>query len=184
MEKYETITAYDQRLRELATEVFTLGEPIVNERLVNKVHRSFPERFNGKIWALEEVKDSSKIKLIELITILQVFEMNSMTQKKDKGIPGEGMKLPLDRTNNHSSSAWYFDSGSSRHMIGSRKFISDYVEQNIGKVTYGGGSKGNIVGKGTLDVADLPKLCNVLHVEGLTTNLIIISQLCNDNLHL
>ncbi|XP_075492581.1 uncharacterized protein LOC142530643 [Primulina tabacum] len=44
---------------------------------------------------------------------------------------------------------WYFDSGSSRHMTGSREHLIDYVEQNCGRVTYGGGAKGKIVGKGT-----------------------------------
>ncbi|XP_073137136.1 uncharacterized protein [Henckelia pumila] len=85
MSKEETISEYDQRLRELVTEAYTLGELIANERLVNKVLRSLPERFNGKIWALEEVKDTSKMKLTELISILQVFEMNNTAQKKDKG---------------------------------------------------------------------------------------------------
>ncbi|XP_073152341.1 uncharacterized protein [Henckelia pumila] len=45
---------------------------------------------------------------------------------------------------------WYFDSGSSRHMTGSKKYLADYVEQNKGKVTYGGGANGKIVGRGTL----------------------------------
>ncbi|XP_073139041.1 uncharacterized protein [Henckelia pumila] len=58
---------------------------------------------------------------------------------------------------------WYFDSGSSRHMTGSKKYLADYVEQNKGKVTYGGGANGKIVGRGTLNVEGLPKLHNVLH---------------------
>ena len=42
--------------------------------------------------------------------------------------------------------------------------------------------KGRVLGKGTLDVKGLPKLKNVLHVEGLVVNLISISQLCDQNL--
>ncbi|XP_073277629.1 uncharacterized protein [Primulina huaijiensis] len=84
------------------------------------------------------------------------------------------------RTN--TAGHWYFDSGSSRHMTGSREHLTDYVEQRCGRVTYGGGAKGKIVGKGTLNVEGLPKLHNVLHVEGLNSNLISISQLCDDNL--
>ncbi|XP_073152719.1 uncharacterized protein [Henckelia pumila] len=78
---------------------------------------------------------------------------------------------------------WYFDSGSSRHMTGLKKYLSDYVDQDKGKVTYGGGANGYIVGKGTLNVEGLPKLHNVLHVEGLNSNLISISQLCDDDLY-
>ncbi|XP_073129647.1 uncharacterized protein [Henckelia pumila] len=62
---------------------------------------------------------------------------------------------------------WYFDSGSSRHLTGLKKYLSDYVEQDKGKVKYGRGVNGKIVGKGTLNVEGLPKLHNVLHVEGL-----------------
>ncbi|XP_073036620.1 uncharacterized protein [Primulina eburnea] len=77
---------------------------------------------------------------------------------------------------------WYFDSGSSRHMTGSKDHLIEYVEQKCGRVTYGGGAKGRIAGKGTLNVEGLPRLHNVLHVEGLNSNLISISQLCDDNL--
>ncbi|XP_073121706.1 uncharacterized protein [Henckelia pumila] len=61
--------------------------------------------------------------------------------------------------------------------------LTDYIEQNGGRVTYGGVAKGRIVGKGTLNVKGFPKLHNVLHVEGLNANLISISQLCDDGLH-
>ncbi|XP_073064132.1 uncharacterized protein [Primulina eburnea] len=78
---------------------------------------------------------------------------------------------------------WYFDSGCSRHMTGSKDHLIDYVELRSGHVTYGGGAKGRIVGKGTLNVDGLPNLHNVLYVEGLNSNLISISQLCDDGLH-
>ncbi|XP_075507483.1 uncharacterized protein LOC142544308 [Primulina tabacum] len=79
--------------------------------------------------------------------------------------------------------AWYFDSGCSHHMTGSKKHLIDYSELKSGRVIYRGGAKGRIVGKGTLNVDGLPMLHNVLHVEGLNSNLISISQLCDDNLH-
>ncbi|XP_075499732.1 uncharacterized protein LOC142538258 [Primulina tabacum] len=78
---------------------------------------------------------------------------------------------------------WYFDSGCSRHMTGSKDHLIDYVELRSGHVTYGGGAKGRIAGKGTLNVDGLPNLHNVLYVEGLNSNLISISQLCDDGLH-
>ncbi|XP_075477215.1 uncharacterized protein LOC142518338 [Primulina tabacum] len=79
--------------------------------------------------------------------------------------------------------AWYFDSGCSRHITCSKEHLIDYIEVKGGRVTYGGGAKCRIVGKGTLNVDGLPELHNVLHVEGLNLNLIIISQLCDDDLH-
>ena len=42
--------------------------------------------------------------------------------------------------------------------------------------------KNRVLRKGTLDVDGLPRLKSVRHVEGLKTNLINISQLCDQNL--
>ncbi|XP_073017716.1 uncharacterized protein [Primulina eburnea] len=63
MEENETIMEYDRRLREIANEAFSLGDSMSNERLVSKVLRSLPERFNIKICAIDESKDISKLNL-------------------------------------------------------------------------------------------------------------------------
>ncbi|XP_073037705.1 uncharacterized protein [Primulina eburnea] len=59
MEESENILDYDHRLREIANEVFSLGDLISNERLVSKVLHSLPERFNLKICAIDDAKDTS-----------------------------------------------------------------------------------------------------------------------------
>ncbi|XP_073024324.1 uncharacterized protein [Primulina eburnea] len=64
MEDKESILEYDSRLRQLSNEAHSLGDPMPNERLVNKVLRSLPERFNVKVCAIEESKDTSKINLM------------------------------------------------------------------------------------------------------------------------
>ncbi|XP_075492434.1 uncharacterized protein LOC142530486 [Primulina tabacum] len=79
------ILEYDRRLREIANEAFSVGEAISNERLVSKVLRFLPERFNIKICAIDEAKDTSKMALEDLISSLRTFEMNLDMQKKDKG---------------------------------------------------------------------------------------------------
>ncbi|XP_057802840.1 uncharacterized protein LOC131018136 [Salvia miltiorrhiza] len=81
------------------------------------------------------------------------------------------------------SSSWYFDSGCSRHMTGDNGYLNNYQVCDGGSVSFGGGSKGKIIGKGTLNVSGLPCLKNVFHVKGLMANLISISQLCDENLH-
>ncbi|XP_073049472.1 uncharacterized protein [Primulina eburnea] len=93
MEDNESILEYDCRLRQLSNESHGLGDPIPNERLVNKVLRSLPERFNVKICAIEESKDTSTINLDELMSSLKTlqrskvrtFEMNLDLQRKDNG---------------------------------------------------------------------------------------------------
>ncbi|XP_073063932.1 uncharacterized protein [Primulina eburnea] len=85
MEESENILDYDRRLREIANEVFSIGDSISNERLVSKVLRSLPERLNIKIYAIDEAKDTSQMALKYLISSLLIFEMNLDMQKKDKG---------------------------------------------------------------------------------------------------
>ncbi|KAK0603136.1 hypothetical protein LWI29_001754 [Acer saccharum] len=49
-----------------------------------------------------------------------------------------------------------------------------------GNVTFGDGSKRNVVGKGTISVPGLPSLSNALFVDGLKANLISISHLSDE----
>ncbi|CAM8887350.1 unnamed protein product [Rhodiola kirilowii] len=79
--------------------------------------------------------------------------------------------------------SWFFDSGCSAHMTGNSEFLS-YIRpvETMHFVTFADGKKSQVIGCGTLKVPDLPALEDVLLVEGLTMNLISISQLC-DNGH-
>ncbi|XP_073064107.1 uncharacterized protein [Primulina eburnea] len=85
MEESESILEYDRRLREIANEAFSAGDSISSERLVSKILRSLPERFNIKICAIDEAKDTSKMSVEDLISSLRTFEMNLDMQRKDKG---------------------------------------------------------------------------------------------------
>ena len=77
---------------------------------------------------------------------------------------------------------FYFDSGSSRHMTGNREFLTNLQPCSFELVTFGDGGKGKVLGSGSLKILGMPKLENVLLVDGLKVNLISISQLCDDNL--
>ena len=77
---------------------------------------------------------------------------------------------------------WYFDSRCSRHMTREKQFLRDIQPCSTSHVTFGDDVQGNVVGRGLLDVPGLPKLEDVLLVEGLKANLISISQLCDQDL--
>jgi hypothetical protein len=65
--------------------------------------------------------------------------------------------------------------GETRHLKEVKSYSNSYV-------TFEDGAKGKIKGIGKLVSPDLPYLDNVLLVEGLTANLISISQLCDQGL--
>ncbi|KAK0582032.1 hypothetical protein LWI29_020660 [Acer saccharum] len=61
-----------------------------------------------------------------------------------------------------------------------KSFFETLVMEEGGNVTFGDGSKRNVVGKGTIFVPGLPSLSNALFVDGLNANLISISHLSDE----
>ncbi|KAK2363199.1 gag-protease polyprotein [Trifolium repens] len=105
------------------------------------------------------------------------------TQVKKVWRPKEDSKLKAHTCIRLSSyEDWYFDSGCSKHMTGDKKYLKELRPCSKGSVTFGDGAKGRIKGIGKLRDPSLPYLDKVLLVEGLTTNLISISQLCEQGL--
>ena len=118
------------------------------------------------------------------------------------GFPKDALKAPIPKARAHnkkvwrlkknesaqiahtslrvsSKEDWYFDSGWSRHMTGMKSYLVDLKAYATSYVTFGDGAKGRIKGIGKLVRTGSPVLDEVLLVEGLTTNLISISQLCD-----
>lgn len=75
------------------------------------------------------------------------------------------------------SYVWYFDRGCSKHMASS--LLVDYKVVSEGVDSIGDGVKGRVLGKGNLNVKSLPRLRNMIHVEGLKANLISTSHICD-----
>ena len=80
------------------------------------------------------------------------------------------------------SDAWYLDSGCSRHMTGNKALFTHLEDYNGGSVRFGDGGKAKVIGKGIVSIPGMTKLKEVYLVNGLKTNLLSISQLC-DNSH-
>jgi len=60
---------------------------------------------------------------------------------------------------------WYFDSGCSRHMTGSKNLLIDLHPHANSYVTFGDGAKGEIKGIGKLNFPRVPNLDNFLLVK-------------------
>ncbi|KAA0037284.1 gag-pol polyprotein [Cucumis melo var. makuwa] len=73
--------------------------------------------------------------------------------------------------------------GCSWHMIRNAAFFSELNECNAGSIVFGDEGKGRIIGKGTINHPGLPYLLDVQLVQGLSANLISISQLCDQGYH-
>jgi len=75
---------------------------------------------------------------------------------------------------------WYIYSGCSKHMIGDKIKILKLTKRGKGSVTIGDNVSTKILGKGTVTLGNKKnKAENVLLVENLKSNLLSISQTCD-----
>ncbi|KAL5538393.1 hypothetical protein UlMin_045754 [Ulmus minor] len=74
----------DLNFRDITNRSCLLGEEYVESKIVRKILRSLPHRFQGKVIAIEESKNVDKIRLEELIGSLETFEMGLGEEKKEK----------------------------------------------------------------------------------------------------
>ena len=72
--KTKTIKSYADKLLSIANKVRLLGKDFPDERIVQKILVTVPEKYESKISTLEESKDLSNITLRELVNALQTQE--------------------------------------------------------------------------------------------------------------
>ncbi|XP_027362761.1 uncharacterized protein LOC113870365 [Abrus precatorius] len=78
MKETETIKNYVDRLMNIANKVQLLGKDFPDEKIVQKIMVTVPEKYESKISTLEESKDMSTITLGELVNALQAQEQRRM----------------------------------------------------------------------------------------------------------
>ncbi|TYJ96033.1 gag-pol polyprotein [Cucumis melo var. makuwa] len=66
MTEDETVSIYNERVLEIANDSLLLGEKISKSKIVRKVLRSLPIKFDMKVTAIEEAHDITTLKLDEL----------------------------------------------------------------------------------------------------------------------
>ncbi|WJX88834.1 hypothetical protein P8452_70878 [Trifolium repens] len=85
MKEEETIYDFHMSILDLANPFDSLGERLSDEKLVRKILRSLPKRFDMKVIAIEEAQDISSLKVEEVVGSLQTFEMNFSDKVEKKG---------------------------------------------------------------------------------------------------
>lgn len=77
-----------------------LGDPYTNEALVNKMLRTLPDRYNARVYALEETTELSQIALDELVSKLKTFDLNEANKKRGKSLALKSA-VKSDEANQH-----------------------------------------------------------------------------------
>ena len=101
MEEDESFDEFYAKLKDIVSSAFNLGKTILEPKIVGKVLRSLPKRFNAKITAIEESKDIDKICLIEIVGNLQTYELG--LTRIGKSIKGKSMTLKVKSSDTDES---------------------------------------------------------------------------------
>ncbi|KAA0060445.1 gag-pol polyprotein [Cucumis melo var. makuwa] len=85
MTEDESVSEYNKRVIEITNESLLLGEKIPDSKIVRKVLRSLPRKFDMKVNAIEEAHDITTLKHDELFGSLLMFEMATADRENKKG---------------------------------------------------------------------------------------------------
>jgi len=78
----ESIQDYHLNILDIVNTLDSVGEKISDEKLIRKILRSLPKRFDMKVATIEEAQDIFNMMLDELIGSLQTFELAKGYKKK------------------------------------------------------------------------------------------------------
>ena len=81
MNEDENVSKYFLRIEEIVNSMKGLGEKIDEATVVHKILISFPERFNPKVSAIEELSDLKTLHIDQLLGIMTTYEMNIGKEK-------------------------------------------------------------------------------------------------------
>ena len=81
MKESQTIKDYAEQLLTIANKVRLLGKEFSNERVVQKIFVTLPEKYEATISSLENTKDLSSITLAELLNALQALEQRRLMRQ-------------------------------------------------------------------------------------------------------
>ncbi|KAI5322182.1 hypothetical protein L3X38_031254 [Prunus dulcis] len=100
MDENETFSEFYAKLCVIVDACSNLGEKIQEDRVVKKILRSLPQRFQPKITAIEEIRDLNTLKVQELIGSIQTYEMKHLAPKKSKNV---AFKVVNEEDDGHSN---------------------------------------------------------------------------------
>ncbi|VFQ70661.1 unnamed protein product [Cuscuta campestris] len=129
MDEKETIVEFHGRVRDLANQAARLQEPFPESKLVLKVLRSLPERFDMDVKAISQSHDAKKMTLDALMGNLETIELNmkedSKRRKPEKQIAFLGTDLEND-----SEDGLAFDEEFQEHLsLFTKQFKKKWIQK-------------------------------------------------------
>jgi hypothetical protein len=99
----ETFGEFYSKMSDLRNSMVSLGKPISDVKIIQKILRSFSERFRVKVTTIEESKDLEEMKIEELVGSLQTYELSLPPVKKLKTIALKTSKKKVEASSEDDS---------------------------------------------------------------------------------
>ncbi|XP_077249473.1 uncharacterized protein LOC143888980 [Tasmannia lanceolata] len=199
MKNSESIQDFFSRVSSTLNQIRTYGEKLYDKKIVEKVLRSLPNKFDHIVAVIEESKDLSKYSMNELMGSLQTHEQrlnrtaeNSLEQareqanyhkeKSDEKVEKEDNVFLSCLTTNVEldDEIWYLDSDCRNHMTGNKDYFLEIDETVKPRVRMGDNNRVNAHGIGPIVVSTMvgkKQIQDVMNVPGLAQNLLSLGQL-------
>ncbi|XP_047306292.1 uncharacterized protein LOC124909680 [Impatiens glandulifera] len=205
MEDREKVQDFSSRVSTIVNQIKSSGDEIKDKKVVEKVLRNLPQKFDHVVAAIEESKDLSKMTIYELTGSLlaheqridhfftpstdQAFKSNqvpeafqevittNLVRKMRRHLVGKAKH----HNNEKSKSQWYLDSGASNHMTNNKDIFVELNSDITSTVVLEDGSYQDAKRKGTIGVTTLggnkKPFTDILYVPNISYNLLSIGQL-------
>ncbi|KAL4388598.1 hypothetical protein GQ457_09G027370 [Hibiscus cannabinus] len=200
MKESESVKEYADRLMKIVNQIRLFGEDLPEKRVVEKVLVSLPEKFESKIYSLEDSKDISQLSLAELVNSLQAVEQRKayrleepsevafLAKQRGKAKAAFGGKKPTrERKDTNKLEAWLIDSGCTHHMTPHLDLFKVLNKSYKSRVKIGDGSFVEVKGKGDAAVetsSGTKIISDVLFVPEISQSLLSVGQLLEKNYNL
>ncbi|GKB28685.1 retrovirus-related pol polyprotein from transposon TNT 1-94 [Tanacetum coccineum] len=116
----------------------------------------------------------------------RISQTPSSNEKNKVKVQSRKVKSSLNKRNSDSKNVvqivlWYLDSGCSKHMIGDRSQLTNFVHKFLGTVKFSNDQVVKIMGYGYYQIGNVT-ISRVYYVEGLRHNLFSVGQFCDSDL--
>jgi hypothetical protein len=107
------------------------GEELPDQKVVEKVLRTLPKKFDAMVVAIEESKDLTQLSVDELLGSLVSHESRINRNDIDANYSNtfenyeDSLFLTCNASQETSNDIWLIDSGCSNHMTGNRSLIAN-----------------------------------------------------------
>jgi hypothetical protein len=99
----ETFGEFYSKMSDVRNSMVSLGKPISDVKLIQKILRSLPKRFRIKVTTIQESKDLEEMKIEELVGSLQTYELSLTPVKQFKTIALKASKKKVEASSEDDS---------------------------------------------------------------------------------